>query len=79
MSTNDTLAPMDTRNLRLPTEFTIEEIETLRALALKAESAQPSPFLHNLGVRLNQYAQDARAFTAPVFRMAQVTRRVQGA
>ena len=55
---------MNAQDLRLPTEFTLAQLEQLRALALREASVKESRELHNLGVKLTHYVDEARACAA---------------
>lgn len=50
---------MKTQAFPYPTEFTVEELEKLRELAMKANSMERDPFLHNLGVKCTNYVDSA--------------------
>lgn len=51
---------MSTKDLTFPTEFTLEQLQKLRELAMRENTSAPSPLAHNLGVKLSNYTETAQ-------------------
>lgn len=50
------------KDLTLPTEFTVAQLERLAELVQTANSKNPNPWDHNLGRKLSEYCETASRF-----------------
>jgi hypothetical protein len=50
------------KDLTLPTEFTVRQLERLAELVMTANSAKPNPEDHNLGRKLHEYCSTVSRF-----------------
>lgn len=50
------------KELTLPTEFTVQQLERMCQLVMTANSAKPNPEDHNLGRKLHEYCSTATRF-----------------
>lgn len=50
------------KDLTLPTEFTVRDLERMAELVMTANSRNPNPRDHNLGRKLSEYCETASRF-----------------